>query len=57
MAHKHGTSGKRVGSNGRSEVIGATLGGESEVEAEDEQEVGTGAEAEGGAGGVPLIVG
>jgi len=43
-------SGKRVRSDGGSEVIGATLGGELEARAEGEWE----AEAEGEAGGVPL---
>ena len=42
----------RAGS--RSEVMGATLGGESGVEAEDEWEVEMEAEVEGGARGVPL---
>jgi len=32
MARQHGTSGKWVGSDGRLEVIGAILGGESGAE-------------------------
>ena len=46
MARQRSTSGRRVGSSGRSEVVGAMLRGEPGVEA--------GAEAEAEAGGVPL---
>jgi len=48
---QHGTNGKRVGRDGGSEAEDVISGGKSEVEAEDEQEVG----AEGGAGGGPYI--
>jgi len=54
MARQRGTSGRRVGSSGRSEVVGAMLRGELGVGAEGEQEVEVKAEAGGEAGGVPL---
>jgi len=38
VARQRGTSGKRVGSNGGSEVVGATLRGKPGVGAEGEQE-------------------
>ena len=50
MAHQHSTSGRWVGSSGRSEVVCATLRGEPEAGAEDERE----AEVEAEARGVPL---
>ena len=50
MAHQHGTSGRRVGSDGGLGVVGAR--GKLGAGAEGEQE--TEAEAEGEAGGVPL---
>ena len=48
MARQRGTSGRRVGSDGGLEAVGATLRGEPEVGVEGEQEV----EAE----GVPLTL-
>ena len=50
------TNGKRVRRDDGSEVEGAISGGETEVEAEDEQEAGMEAEVEGGAGGVSLTI-
>jgi len=52
MVHQCGTSGKRVGSDGGSEAIGATSGGESGVKVVGEQE----AEVEAEVGGVPLTL-
>jgi len=52
LARQRGTSGKRIGSGGGLEVIGAMLGGEPEAGVEGEQE----AKAEGKAGGLPLTV-
>jgi len=54
VAHQCGTSGRRVGSSGRSGVASVTLRGEPGAGAEGEQEAEVGAEVEGGAGGVPL---
>jgi len=52
MARQCGTSGKRVRSDGGSEVMDAILGGELRARAEGEWE----AEVEGEAGGVPLTI-
>ena len=52
MARQHGTSGRRVGSNGGSGAVGATLRGEPAAGAEGERE----AEVEGEAGGVPRTI-
>jgi len=57
MVRQCGTSRKWIRSNGRSEVVGATLRGELGAGVEGEWEAETEAEAEGEAGGVPLIQG
>ena len=53
MARQHGTSGRRVGSNGGLGAVGATLRGEPGAGAEGEQEAEVEAEVEGEAGGSP----
>jgi len=56
MACQHGTSRRRVGSDGRSGAVGARgeLGAGAEGEREAEVDADAEAEAEAGAGGVPL---
>jgi len=60
VACQRGTSGRQVGSDGRSGVVGARgepgVGAEGEWEAEAEGEREAEAEVEGEAGGVPLTV-
>ena len=54
MVRQCGTSRKWIRSDGRSEVVGATLRGELGAGVEGEWEAEMEAEAEGEAGGVPL---
>jgi len=52
VAYQRGTSGRRLGSNGRSGAVGVTSGGGPGAGAEGEWE----AEGEGEVGGVPLTI-